>query len=100
MPQLDQDIDPNGSEIKRFRKIMGVFTQLPFEDKVLYFDSREEYLAFFRWELEKSIQDAFYFPRWLIDGPKGHMIADMMAKKTKVSRLMLLLISRLLASFN
>jgi hypothetical protein len=86
MPQLDQDIDPEGSGIKRFRKIMGIFTQLPFEDKILYFDSREEYLAFFRWELEKAIQDAWYFPRWLIDGPKGHVIADLMAKKTKYSR--------------
>lgn len=85
MPQLDQDIDPKGDEIKRFRKIMEVFTQLPFEDKILYFDTQEEYLAFFRWELEMSIQDAFYFPRWLVSGPKGELMADIMAKKIKHS---------------
>ncbi|KAL3910905.1 MAG: hypothetical protein SGILL_007501, partial [Bacillariaceae sp.] len=83
LPQLDQDIDPTGDEMLRFRKIMGVFTKLPFEKKTLYFDTQAEYLAFFRWELEGAIQDAWYFPRWLLGGPKEEALANLVAEKMK-----------------
>jgi hypothetical protein len=98
LPQIDQDIDPTGDEILRFRKIMGVFTQLPFEDKTLYFDSKAEYLAFFRWELVSAFlllllslmmnvhpfsqqqlvgennSRCFLFPTMAVGGPKGKPI--------------------------
>jgi hypothetical protein len=51
LPQIDQDVDQDGSQILRFKKMMGVFTQLPFEDKIVYFDTKAEYLAFCRFQL-------------------------------------------------
>jgi hypothetical protein len=51
LPQIDQDVDQDGSQILRFKKVMGVFTELPFEDKIFYFDTKAEYLAFCRFEL-------------------------------------------------
>ena len=83
MPLIDQDIDPDGSIILRSRKIFGVYTQLPFEDTPIYLDSTAEYLAFYRWELEASVQDDWFFPHWLIDEGYGRDVANLKAKTMK-----------------
>ena len=57
IPQVDQDIDPDGKDILAFKKVMLLFTQFPFEDDPIYFDTKEEYLAFYRWELVSTTVD-------------------------------------------
>lgn len=61
-PGLDQDIDVNSRDMNRFKSLMDIFTRFPYEKKKLYFSTKDEYMAFFRWELEGTIQDSFYFP--------------------------------------
>ena len=84
-PGRDQDIDPDSTDMNQFKAIMDMFTRFPYEPKRFYFSTKEEYYAFYRWELEGTIQDEWYFPRWLLDTEKGNEMADFMAKKFKVS---------------
>lgn len=34
----------------------------------IFFKSKEEYIAWFRWNIEYKLQDEFYFPSWLSNG--------------------------------
>lgn len=84
-PGLDQDIDPKSVGMKRFQGLMDIYTRFPFQDEPLYFKSKQEYYAFYRWQVEGTLQDEWYFPRWFLQTEKGPEFADFMAKKLKVS---------------
>lgn len=52
LPQFDQDIDEDGSRASLIKNIFDLFVRLPYEKETpVYFDTREEYLALYRWEL-------------------------------------------------
>jgi hypothetical protein len=68
IPKVDEDKDPKGSN--PIGLLISIFKRLPIQDDNIAFETRQEYLAFFRWLLEHKIQDEFYFPAWL-KGDKG-----------------------------
>lgn len=41
------------------------------------------YYAFFRWEVEGTLQDEFFFPTWYYHTEKAAAMADLRAKRTK-----------------
>jgi len=83
-PGWDQDIDTEGTDMTRFTNAMTIYTRLPYEKKLLYFDTKEEYYAFFRWELEGTLQDEFFFPSWYYQTEKAADMANFRAKRTQV----------------
>lgn len=62
---MDPDFDLQSKQIETIKTAIDLYTRLPFEDKQYYFDTKEEYLAFFRWNIEGSIQSEWYLPTWL-----------------------------------
>lgn len=84
-PGLDQDIDPESSGMKRIKRLMDLYVRFPFEDKPIYFDTKQEYYAFYRWQLEGTIQDEWYFPDWFLQTEKRQEFADFRATQLKVS---------------
>jgi len=81
LPQLDQDLDPEGDRTRFTKQLMDLFIQLPYENQTVFFDSKEEYLAFYRWELESTVQDDWYFPRWLLKTEKKADVVELMSMK-------------------
>jgi len=62
---LDPDRDLDSQNMLATQSAVDIYTRLPFEDEQHYFDTKEEYLAFFRWTVEDKIQSDWYFPAWL-----------------------------------
>ena len=52
---MDQDVDRDSATMGRLRTLMDVYTQFPFQDDPIYFDTKAEYLAFYRWELVRLL---------------------------------------------
>jgi hypothetical protein len=73
VPKVDEDRDPKGSSSSVTETLISLFKHLPITDDAIWFETREEYLAFFRWQIEHKLQDEFYFPRWLsrLNGTDG-----------------------------
>jgi len=80
VPRIDEDKDPDGNAGDVLETLIALFKRLPIVDDAVWFDTREEYLAFFRWLIEHKIQNEFYFPTWLarINGTQeiGDLVAD------------------------
>ena len=81
LPKIDLDIDPDGSRTKLLKNMMDLFIQLPYENPSMYFETKAEYLAFFRWELEQAVQDDWYFPKWLMNTAKKADIIELRSMK-------------------
>lgn len=81
VPKVDEDKDPEGSASSVTETLISLFQHLPIDDKVEWFDTREEYLAYFRWQIEHKVQDEYYFPNWLsrLNGTEG-VPSDLMDK--------------------
>jgi hypothetical protein len=62
-----------------------VAVRLPFEKDLYFFDTKQEYYAFYRWEFQGTFQDEFYFPSWYYHTERAGQMADFRAKRTKVS---------------
>jgi hypothetical protein len=79
VPKVDEDKDPEGSASGVTETLISLFQHLPIHDDAIWFDTREEYLAYFRWQIEHKIQDEYYFPDWLsrLNGTDG-VPADLM----------------------
>jgi hypothetical protein len=60
--------------------------RLPSERDLFYFDTKQEYYAFYRWEYHGTFQDEFYFPSWYYLTDRADQMADLRAKQSKVSR--------------
>lgn len=76
---LDPDLDPKSSHIESIKNAISIFERLPFEDERYYFDTKEEYLAFFRWTLQSAIQSEVsqqldLVPRALLNSLKSSLI--------------------------
>ena len=70
--QTDEDKDRNGRTAAVVEALLSLYIRLPEKDwDPVYFDSKEEYIAFFRWNIEHRLQDEFYFPKWLSHGNVG-----------------------------
>lgn len=81
VPKVDEDKDPEGSAAGVIETLISLFTRLPIVDDGIWFDTREEYLAYFRWQIEHKVQDEYYFPDWLsrLNGTDG-VPSDLMEK--------------------
>lgn len=79
VPKVDEDKDPEAQASSVTETLISLFQLLPIDDKVEWFDTREEYLAFFRFQIEHAIQEEYYFPEWLsrLNGTDG-VPADLM----------------------
>jgi hypothetical protein len=82
-PGFDQDIDVDSGNMKVLESLIDIFIRFEFKDAPIYFSTKEEYYAFYRWELEGTIQDDWYFPRWFLETEKAADLADFMADKLK-----------------
>jgi len=52
-----------------FQGAFTLYRQLPMIDpEHIFLKSKEEYISWFRWNIEHKLQDEFYFPRWLSNG--------------------------------
>jgi hypothetical protein len=79
IPQTDEDKDRDGSGGDVTEAFLTLFTRLPMKDWVpIFFSTKEEYVAFFRWNMEHKLQDEYYFPKWLARGQVG---SDMECKE-------------------
>ena len=81
VPRVDEDRDPTGSLSSVTETLISLFKRLPIIDDAHWFETREVYLAFFRWQIEHKIQDEFYFPHYLArqnatKGDIGDLVAD------------------------
>lgn len=65
IPRVDEDKDPDGTGGDMLETFISLFQRLPIVDNTTWFETREEYLALFRWLIEHKIQNEFYFPTWL-----------------------------------
>ena len=83
LPSFDQDIDIHGTNMKTVERLIDIFARFPLNDKPIYFDTKEEYQAFYRWEMANQLQDAWYFPSWYLKTEKAADLAELVALKMK-----------------
>ena len=83
LPSFDQDIDIQGTNMKTVERLIDIFARFPLNDKPIYFDTKEEYQAFYRWEMANQLQDAWYFPSWYLKTEKAAELAELVALKMK-----------------
>ena len=69
-----------------FQGAFTLYRQLPMIDPDhIFFKSKEEYIAWFRWNIEHKLQDEFYFPRWLSNGIESTNNEDIYDQKEVAS---------------
>jgi hypothetical protein len=66
VPMTDEDGDKDGKKGQTFEALLTLYQQLPLRDwEPTFFETKEEYLAFFRWNVEHSLQEEYKFPKWI-----------------------------------
>ena len=66
IPMTDEDKDKDGESAAITEALLSLFIKLPRKDwDPIYFETKEEYIAFFRWHIEHRLQDEYYLPTWL-----------------------------------
>ena len=84
-PGFDQDIDVDSSKMERIERLLDIYVKFPFHDKQVYFETKEEYYTFFRWQMQSSVQDEWFFPEWFLDTEKADVLSELIATKARYS---------------
>lgn len=62
VPSTDEDKDKNGSSGQMMEALISLYINLPLKDwDPVYFETDEEYVAFFRWHIEESVRNCRVF---------------------------------------
>ena len=79
---IDESIDSLVHFHVLFQGAFTLYRQLPMIDPDhIFFKSKEEYIAWFRWNIEHKLQDEFYFPRWLSKGAQDAAAEGIFSQK-------------------
>jgi len=85
IPQIDPDVDKQGVAIMLTKSLMDAYVKFPFNNEPIYFNTRDEYYFFYRWNMEHSIQDEWYFPNWLLKERTRDKMIEVMSKRNTLA---------------
>ncbi|CAJ1963397.1 unnamed protein product [Cylindrotheca closterium] len=85
IPQIDPEVDKQGVAIMLTKSLMDAYVKFPFNNEPIYFNTRDEYYFFYRWNMEHSVQDEWYFPNWLLKGRTRNKMIEVMTKRNTLA---------------